>query len=89
MNAVDNRDFTGKVLTAYSHIEDPRLKSIVSLLIKHLHACVKEMKVSDEEWEFAWDFMERMAEKSSPSVPPSLTTMTLLLIKKPLSSFSV
>ena len=66
MNTLDNRDFTGKVLTAYSHIEDPRLKSIVSLLIKHLHACVKEMKVSDEEWEFAWDFMERMAEKTSP-----------------------
>ena len=66
MNSIDNRDFTGKVLTAYSRIEDPRLKSIVSLLIKHLHACVKEMKVSDEEWEFAWDFMERMAEKTSP-----------------------
>ena len=53
MNTIVNREFTGKVLTAYSHIEDPRLKSIVSLLIKHLHACVKEMKVSDEEWEFA------------------------------------
>jgi catechol 1,2-dioxygenase len=66
MNSIDNRNFTRKVLTAYYHIEDPRLKSIVSLLIKHLHACVKEMKVSDEEWEFAWDFMERMAERTSP-----------------------
>ncbi len=54
-------DFTEKVLKAYSNIEDPRLKFIVAVLIKHLHACVKEMKVTDEEWEFAWDFMRRMA----------------------------
>lgn len=65
MNATPGRELTEKVLKAYSNIEDPRLKSIVSLLIKHLHACVEEMKVSDEEWEFAWDFMERMAEKTS------------------------
>ncbi len=52
---------TEKVLRAYSNIENPRLKFIVSVLIKHLHACVNEMKVTDDEWEFAWDFMERMA----------------------------
>jgi len=59
-------DITERVLNAYSNIENPRLKSIVSLLIKHLHACVKEMKVTDKEFEFAWDFMERMAAKTSP-----------------------
>ena len=36
------------------------------MLIKHLHACVKEMKLTDEEWEFAWDFMERMAAITGP-----------------------
>ena len=35
-------------------------------MIKHLHACVKEMKVTDDEWEFAWDFMERMAAITGP-----------------------
>ena len=49
------------MLKAYSNIEDPRLKFIVAVLIKHLHACVKEMKPTDEEWEFAWDYMRRMA----------------------------
>ena len=57
---------TEKVLNAYSKIENPRLKSIVSKLITHLHACVKEMKVTDVEWEFAWDFMERMAAMTGP-----------------------
>jgi catechol 1,2-dioxygenase len=53
--------FTEKVLQAYSNIEDPRLKFIVAALIKHLHACVTEIKPTDEEWEFAWDYMRRMA----------------------------
>ena len=53
--------FTEKVLQAYSNIEDPRLKFIVATLIKHLHACINEMQPTDEEWEFAWDYLRRMA----------------------------
>ena len=56
-----DQGFTEKVLKAYAKIEDPRLKFIVAVLIKHLHACVKEMQPTDEEWEFAWDYMRRMA----------------------------
>jgi catechol 1,2-dioxygenase len=59
-------DFTERVLNAYSNIENPRLKLIVAQLIKHLHACVKEMRPTDQEFEFAWDFMERMAAKTGP-----------------------
>jgi catechol 1,2-dioxygenase len=66
MSTSPNQEFTEKVLKAYSNIDNPRLKSVISILIKHLHACVKEMKVTDKEWEFAWDFMKRMAEKTSP-----------------------
>ncbi|MCX6956489.1 MAG: protocatechuate 3,4-dioxygenase, partial [Verrucomicrobia bacterium] len=58
---MDTKGFTEKVLKAYSNIEDPRLNFIVAVLIKHLHACVNEMKPTDEEWEFAWDYMRRMA----------------------------
>ncbi|MGJ0429190.1 dioxygenase [Methylobacter sp.] len=66
MSTSPNQEFTEKVLKAYSDIDNPRLKSVISILIKHLHACVKEMRVTDQEWEFAWDFMKRMAEKTSP-----------------------
>ncbi len=64
--AVADRTFTDKVLEAYSDIKNPRLKFIVSDLIKHMHAFVKETKVTDEEFEFAWDFLERMAEITGP-----------------------
>jgi len=57
---------TERVLKTYSNIENQRLKFIVSTLIKHLHACVKEMKVTDDEYEFAWDFMGRMAAMTGP-----------------------
>jgi catechol 1,2-dioxygenase len=59
-------DFTERVLNAYSNIENPRLKLVVSQLIKHLHACVKEMRPTDQEFEFAWNFLERMAAKTGP-----------------------
>ena len=45
--AETTRGFTEKVLKAYSSIEDPRLKLIIAVLIKHLHACVKEMKPTE------------------------------------------
>ncbi|MGA2401696.1 MAG: dioxygenase [Syntrophobacteraceae bacterium] len=57
-----HRGFTAKVQNAYANIENPRLKFIVSDLIKYLHAYVRDTKVTDEEWEFAWDFMKRMAD---------------------------
>lgn len=60
-NTVKTEGFTEKVLKAYANIEDPRLKFIVAVLIKHLHTCVQEMQLTDEEWEFAWDYMRRMA----------------------------
>lgn len=66
MNTATGQVLTERVLIAYDNIENARLKHIVALLIKHLHACVKEMEVTDEEWEFAWDFMRKMAAETGP-----------------------
>jgi catechol 1,2-dioxygenase len=56
-----NGGLTDRVLKAYSSIDDPRLRSLVLALIRHLHAYVGETKLTDQEWEFAWNFMGRMA----------------------------
>ena len=56
-----DRGFTDRVLKSYSGIEDPRLRSLVLALIRHLHAFVGETELTDQEWEFAWNFMARMA----------------------------
>ena len=64
--SITDRELTERVLGAYAHIENPRLRFIVSDLIRHLHAFVRETKVTDEEFEYAWDFLERMAEITGP-----------------------
>jgi catechol 1,2-dioxygenase len=58
-NEIDR--ITEACLEAYSHIENPRIKEIVQGLIRHVHAYVKEIKPTDGEWEFAWNFMANMA----------------------------
>lgn len=52
---------TQRVLESYSKIHDPRCRSLVLALIKHLHDYVAETELTDGEWEFAWNFMGRMA----------------------------
>jgi catechol 1,2-dioxygenase len=53
---------TEQCLQAYSKIEDARIREIVQGLIRYMHGYVKEIKPTDEEWEFAWTFMANMAK---------------------------
>ncbi len=55
------RRLTARVLKSYSSIEESRLQSLVLALIRHLHAYIGETKLTDQEWEYAWNFMGRMA----------------------------
>ena len=43
---------------------DPRLRQIVSVLVKHLHAAVKELEPSQEEWLQAIQFLTATGHKS-------------------------
>ncbi len=53
---------TENAVKAYAGIEDARLREVLASLIRHLHGCVKEVRPTEQEWEFAWTFMKRMAE---------------------------
>lgn len=54
--------FTDNVLSAYAAIDNPRLRELIQFLIKHLHSYVKETNLSEDEWEFTWDFLAKMAK---------------------------
>lgn len=56
---------TEKAVRAYSRIEDARLREVVAALIRHLHALVKETKLTDEEYEAAWTLLSDMAKFTS------------------------
>ena len=63
MNETLNKDQVGdsvtqKALKAYSQIENTRLRELVEGFIRHLHAFVRETKLSDKEFETAWTLME-------------------------------
>jgi catechol 1,2-dioxygenase len=53
---------TEKAVKAYSQIADPRLRELTAGLIRHLHAFVKETKLTDQEFEIAWTLMAQMAK---------------------------
>lgn len=50
-----------RVDEAYSQIEDPRTRQLVLALIKHLQNYVQEVKFTAAEFDFAWDFLAKMA----------------------------
>ena len=50
---------TERALTAYSRIENARLRELVTSLIRHLHAVVNETKLTHEEFELAWTLWRR------------------------------
>jgi catechol 1,2-dioxygenase len=57
---------TERALEAYSKIEDPRIREVVAAVIRHLHTLVKEVRLSEQEWDFAWGFLARMARFTGP-----------------------
>ena len=56
----DAASITGIVLAAMSETESPRLKEILDALVKHAHAFLNEVKLTDEEFEQGIDFIRRV-----------------------------
>ena len=45
---------------------DPRLREVMTSLVRHLHAFAKEVELTQEEWNFAIDFLTRTGQICSP-----------------------
>jgi catechol 1,2-dioxygenase len=63
----DHNEVTIAVLEAMEKTPDPRLRELVTLMIKHLHAFIREAKLSEEEFHQACNFIVRLGQKSDPS----------------------
>lgn len=56
-----NKDnITQVVLQRFANTPDPRLKEIMASLIKHLHGFAREVKLTEQEWTQAIDFLTRV-----------------------------
>jgi protocatechuate 3,4-dioxygenase beta subunit len=53
------------VAASFEDTPDPRLKQVLTSLVHHLHAFVKEVELTEEEWGFAIDFLTRTGHMSN------------------------
>ncbi|MFI9251052.1 dioxygenase [Streptomyces sp. NPDC053069] len=45
------------VLASFENTPDPRLKEVMQALVRHLHALIREVRLTDAEWQRAIDFL--------------------------------
>ncbi|MGI8527702.1 MAG: dioxygenase [Pseudolabrys sp.] len=64
MTYVTEKTLTDIVLKRWQDIPDPRLKEIMQSLIKHLHAFVRDIEPTGEEWFKAIDWITRTGKMS-------------------------
>ena len=57
---------TEVVLRAMSRTPDPRLREVMEALVRHLHAFLREVELTPEEFEHAVDFIVRLGRASGP-----------------------
>jgi|tagenome__1003787_1003787.scaffolds.fasta_scaffold20885465_2 protocatechuate 3,4-dioxygenase beta subunit len=53
------------VAASFASTPDPRLKQVLTSLVRHLHAFVKDVELTEEEWAFAIDFLTRTGHMSN------------------------
>jgi len=64
MVAVENEaQITERVLKSLEQTPNPRLKTVMTSLIKHLHAFVQEVQLSEAEWLQAIQFLTAVGQK--------------------------
>ena len=51
---------TEEVVRSFGSTPDPRLKQIMEATVRHLHALVRELRLTESEWEQAIDFLTRV-----------------------------
>jgi hydroxyquinol 1,2-dioxygenase len=57
MRNLDEHTITDVVLARHADAPDPRLKDIMTSLVKHLHAFAREVRLTEREWESAIGFL--------------------------------
>ena len=62
MTFVTEENLTDLAIERWSNIPDPRLRQVMTSLVKHLHAFVREVEPSNKEWFAAIDWLTRTGQ---------------------------
>jgi len=60
MRNINEDTITQAVLAAMSGCRDNRLRTVMTGLIQHLHSFATEVKLTEDEWRYAIDFLTRV-----------------------------
>ncbi|MEU9246685.1 intradiol ring-cleavage dioxygenase [Streptomyces shenzhenensis] len=52
-------DITRRVLESFDGCADPRLRQVLQSLVRHLHAFVREVRLTEREWDTGIEFLTR------------------------------
>ncbi len=55
---------TTAVLEAMAQGDDPRLKEITASFVRHMHAFVREVGLTEKEWDVGVDFLNRIGKST-------------------------
>ncbi len=69
MIVANHEEVTADALAVMSRTADPRLREILTVLVKHLHAFIRETRLTEAEFRQAAAILTRWANS-----PPTLTT---------------
>jgi hydroxyquinol 1,2-dioxygenase len=53
------RQLVDAVVASFAGTPDPRLKSVLTALVEHLHAFIRAVRLTQQEWQAAIDFLTR------------------------------
>ena len=65
MTYVTRENITQQVLEVFERTPDPRLREVMQSLVKHLHAFIREVEPSDEEFEKGCEFVVSLGKNTS------------------------
>jgi len=66
MNAMTPAELTDDVLKAFGATPDPRLRELITALLRHLHAFATETGLTPEEWMVGLQFLTATGQKCDP-----------------------
>ena len=55
-------DLTRQVLDSFAGAESPRFREVMESLVRHLHGFVRDVRLTEAEWQAAIDFLTRAGE---------------------------
>jgi hydroxyquinol 1,2-dioxygenase len=67
MPQYDDQELTAEVIRSFAATPNPRLKLILTELVKSLHGFVRNTDLTFEEWNYAIDFLTRTGQACTPT----------------------